>query len=214
MPRNPFHEATIALAGPAVNVLLIGLLFPTVVALQGASMVVSPLGFGTNFLTRLLWVNVGLVVFNLLPAFPMDGGRVLRATLALRMNYVAATRAAKRLGQFVAFLFLLASFWTSPTLMLVAAFVFFAAESEYQMVRQEFFERSPAPMPFSATDRSAMNVASVGRNRRTPTGAIIGELVSGPSLEMNQVAGPRIRPRNSVTWVSPQVSKASSQSFA
>lgn len=191
MPRNPRQEAIIALAGPAVNVLIVGLLFPAVVALQGASLVFSPLAFTTHFLVRLLWVNVGLVVFNLIPAFPMDGGRLLRALLAGLTDYVTATRMAKQVGQVVAVVFAILSFWTTPTLLLVAGFVFFAAETEYRMVRDESRWKVWQPIHPESTRSERKSFAS-HPVRRTPSGAVIAELVSEPgtSAEARQDGRP------------------------
>ena len=141
IPRNPWQEWVIALAGPAVNVCIVGLLVPIVAVLEGPGSWSSPLAMGGSFLARLMWVNVMLVCFNLLPAFPMDGGRVLRSLLATRTDYVTATRWAKRIGKGVALLFVLTSPWTSPMLLLIAVFVVLAAESEYRTVLDEFRER-------------------------------------------------------------------------
>src|ERR1041385_6793486 len=99
MPDDPKQELAVALAGPAVNVLLALLLF------AGLSMGEQLVGaeqlarVGGNFFKSLMLANVVIAIFNLLPAFPMDGGRVLRALLATRMDYVRATRIAARIGQ-------------------------------------------------------------------------------------------------------------------
>ncbi|QEG43085.1 site-2 protease family protein [Roseimaritima ulvae] len=135
MPRSPLQELAIAVAGPAVNVviafaLFVGLALPAVGALLPAAVV--------GFLSKLAWVNVALVVFNMLPAFPMDGGRVLRASLALFMPYATATRAAARVGQIAAIGFaILGLFNGNPMLVLLAAFVFLAAKGEAMMVARE-----------------------------------------------------------------------------
>lgn len=105
MPEKPGQEIVIALAGPAVNVVIAASIF---VGLLGGVVAfpslwdfsaVDPLD---GFVVRLMWVNVGLVLFNLVPAFPMDGGRVLRAALATALNRVDATRAAVSVGSVIA----------------------------------------------------------------------------------------------------------------
>lgn len=130
MPEKPMQELWITLAGPAVNVAI-----AIVLALWLTfSRSWEPLGAlsATNgaFLERLLAVNVFLVLFNLLPAFPMDGGRVLRALLALRMEYVRATRFAAWVGQALAVGLGVIGFFSNPMLLLVAIFVWFGAAQE------------------------------------------------------------------------------------
>src|SRR5262249_47215707 len=104
IPEHPAQELVVAIAGPMVNVAIVGVLLLAGVRLPG-----SP-GEGEilvqeRFLPKLLAVNIFLVLFNMLPAFPMDGGRVLRALLAMRMEYSRATRTAATVGQSMAILF-------------------------------------------------------------------------------------------------------------
>jgi CBS domain-containing protein len=89
-----------------------------------------------QFAPALLAFNVIMVVFNMLPAFPMDGGRVLRALLAMRMPYSRATRAAASVGQFMAIMFGLLGLWGNPFLLLIALFVWIGAESEAAQVEE------------------------------------------------------------------------------
>ena len=126
MPDDPRQELLVALAGPAVNValaaLLVGVVTPT--AWQEVQWV------GGDFLSKLLWVNVSLAVFNLIPAFPMDGGRALRALLAMRMDYVRATQIAAHIGQGLALVFGLIGLFSNPFLVFIALFVWMGAASE------------------------------------------------------------------------------------
>ncbi len=106
MPDKPWEEFVVALAGPLVNVVIAAALFIGL-KLGGWLVAADSLSVtGGPFLVRLLAVNVFLVVFNLLPAFPMDGGRVLRAILAARMEYTKATQIAANIGQSMALMFL------------------------------------------------------------------------------------------------------------
>ena len=131
IPDNPRQELAIALAGPSVNVVLAALLFG-VLALVAHGPVAPGAGHDAAraFVSQLAWINVGLAVFNLLPAFPMDGGRVLRAALALRMDYDRATRAAARLGRIVAVGFAIFGFFFNPLLVFIALFVWIGAQQE------------------------------------------------------------------------------------
>lgn len=138
IPEQPKQELWIALAGPAVTVgiaaaiyiLLRVLGLPVALVEEAAAR-----GERGAFLAQLMWVNVSLVVFNLLPAFPMDGGRVLRAGLALRMDYLRATEVAARVGKWFALLFGIIGLLYSPFLVLIALFVWLAAASESSAIQ-------------------------------------------------------------------------------
>ena len=124
IPRVPSQELLIALAGPAVNVVIAALLF--------AWMAIAPInGIFGWFVFNIALINIGLVLFNMLPAFPMDGGRVLRSTLAMVLSYRKATQIATLVGKLAAIGF---GFWGlfsgQLILMLVAGFVFIAASAE------------------------------------------------------------------------------------
>jgi len=130
MPDDPRKEIVIALAGPAVNVVIAACLY---LYLKGTGGLVPPeeLGLLTGaFVQRLMLVNVMLAGFNLLPAFPMDGGRVFRAMLSLWMDPVRATRIAAGVGQGVALLFAALGLMYNPFLLLIAVFVWIGAAAE------------------------------------------------------------------------------------
>jgi Zn-dependent protease/predicted transcriptional regulator len=131
MPDEPRQELAVALAGPAVNVVIAAALF---IALQttGTLAPVQALSLTSgSFFERLMVVNVFLVAFNMLPAFPMDGGRVLRALLAIRMEYTRATQVAANIGQGMALLFgLIGLTVVNPFLLFIALFVWIGAGQE------------------------------------------------------------------------------------
>lgn len=143
MPEKPLHEIIVALAGPAVNVVIAVVLIAVVGATVNMSTATAIEDPAAGFFARLAMVNVILVVFNLLPAFPMDGGRVLRALLATRYSRVKATQIAARVGQLAAigfgFVGLLAA---NPLLVFVAIFVYIAATAEAQMTGMTDMARS------------------------------------------------------------------------
>lgn len=130
MPDKPVQEFWIALAGPAVNILIAGLLGLWVWITRSGAWPAFPGATGGGLAESLLVINLFLVLFNMLPAFPMDGGRVLRSVLAMRMNYVRATHIAGRLGQGMAFLFGLIGLFWNPMLLLIAVFVWTGASQE------------------------------------------------------------------------------------
>lgn len=142
MPEDPKEEFFVAIAGPAVNVviaLLLYLLIPMENYLsQDPEMLEQTMSSinPRNFLFYLFSANVMLVLFNLIPAFPMDGGRVFRALLSMKFDRITATQMAARLGQGMAFLFFLIGLLYNPILILIAIFVYFGAQGENIMVQQ------------------------------------------------------------------------------
>ncbi|WP_230529850.1 site-2 protease family protein [Microvirga roseola] len=134
IPEKPREELIVAVAGPAVNVVIAALL----VLVLGMDLDTAAMTELENpragMMARLAAANIFLVLFNLIPAFPMDGGRVLRAVLAMRMNHVAATHIAARIGQGAAFLFALAGLFINPMLIVIGLFVYLAASAESQQV--------------------------------------------------------------------------------
>ncbi|MEO6846042.1 MAG: CBS domain-containing protein, partial [Chthoniobacterales bacterium] len=122
-------ELLIAVAGPAVNLVIVGILFLGLSVIHAANL--SILGSeGRSFAEQLMQINIFLILFNMIPSFPMDGGRVLRALLATRLSYVKATRIAARIGQGIAVLFAVYGYFYNPILIFIAMFVFMAARQE------------------------------------------------------------------------------------
>lgn len=145
MPDDPKQELWVALAGPAVNVVIAAVLL----LVTGLTAIFSGLGdmetlFTGTFLARVAIVNIYLVLFNMLPAFPMDGGRVLRALLASRMDYARATRIAAAVGQSMALVFGLIGLMgipgitsANPLLVFIALFVWIGAAQEAGMAQMK-----------------------------------------------------------------------------
>ena len=130
IPEKPSEELVVALAGPAVNVVIATLLFLVLGGLPSMDDGTQVQNPGVGLLGRLAWVNITLVVFNLIPSFPMDGGRVLRALLAYRLGYTRGTRIAAAVGQAVAFALGLAGLFGNPLLIFIALFVYMGAAAE------------------------------------------------------------------------------------
>lgn len=130
MPEKPLQEVFVALAGPAVNAVIAVVLF----ALLGLRFDFSQMSVleivQSSFWAQVAFANVILFVFNLIPAFPMDGGRVLRALLAMRLGYAQATQVAARIGQGLAIVFAFLGLLGNPLLVLIAIFIFLAATGE------------------------------------------------------------------------------------
>lgn len=131
MPERPLHELLVALAGPASNLVIAALCAVALLATGGFPTSLEALGVVSGpFLPRFMWLNVSLAAFNLLPAFPLDGGRVLRALLSLRWSRPRATEAAARLGQALALVLGTAGLFFNPMLVVIAVFVWMGAQQE------------------------------------------------------------------------------------
>ena len=161
IPDDPRQELLIAIAGPLVNVAIAAVLI-----LSGG---LAAKGFGladlekASLLQRLAFTNVALVVFNMAPAFPMDGGRVLRALLAMRLGARRATGIAARLGQVFAFIFVAAGLFVNPLLIFVGLFVYIAAVSEQQSSEFRWFAHDlKVSQGMERTARSLALKASLG----------------------------------------------------
>lgn len=137
MPEKPIEELWVALMGPAVNVVIAAGLF-AYLYLTGSLVPLTDLTVASgSFLERVMTVNLSLVLFNLIPAFPMDGGRVLRAILAMRMDYVRATQIAASIGQGMALLFGLIGLFGNVMLMFIAFFIWIGASQEAGAVQMK-----------------------------------------------------------------------------
>ncbi|MPY88486.1 MAG: CBS domain-containing protein [Luteitalea sp.] len=138
MPEEPRQELWVALAGPAVNAALAIATFLAILLIAAdvpLSQVLLERPEGIQGVARdFLLINVALALFNLIPAFPMDGGRALRALLATRFDYVRATEIAAALGQGLAMLFGFWGLFTNPMLVFIALFVWLGASAESSMV--------------------------------------------------------------------------------
>src|SRR5712692_7298888 len=138
MPEEPLQELSIAVAGPAVNVVIALGLFIA----DGSQAFLNPTTVeGGGLIAQLLTINVLLVVFNLLPAFPMDGGRVLRALLATRFSYARATQIAASIGQGFAFVFGFVGLLWNPFLIFIALFVYIGASQEAALAQMKDVSR-------------------------------------------------------------------------
>jgi Zn-dependent protease/CBS domain-containing protein len=135
MPEKPWQEFWVAIAGPLVSIATAAALYLALFLAGGFQPVTGLSITGGPFLERLLVANVALAVFNLVPAFPMDGGRVLRALLATRVDHVRATQIAASVGQGLALVFGLFGLFRDPFLLFIALFVWIGAAAEAHSVQ-------------------------------------------------------------------------------
>ncbi|RPI22668.1 MAG: site-2 protease family protein [Acidobacteria bacterium] len=187
MPENPWEELWVALAGPAVNVVIAALLF-LILWTTGTLQPIGNLGVAQgSFLERLLVVNLFLVGFNLLPAFPMDGGRVLRALLATRLSYTRSTQIAASIGQGMALLFGFIGFLSNPFLIFIAFFVWVGAAQEASMV---LMRSSLAGIPVSQAMQTDFRVLEAADTLGTAVDMILaGSQQDFPVTDRGQLIG-------------------------
>src|SRR5437870_1945688 len=163
MPEEPVQELIIAVAGPAVNV-IIAICFYLVIGTRG--LLEPGTVQGGDLIAQLLTINVVLVLFNMLPAFPMDGGRVLRALLATRLSYARATQIAASIGQGCAFVFGFIGLLWNPFLIFIALFVYIGASQEAALAQMRDVSR-----------RFPVSSAMVREFRSLPESATLEEAV-------------------------------------
>jgi Zn-dependent protease len=139
MPDKPKEEFLIAAAGPLVNVAIAGVLWIYLFFLHPVPFRELDYRFISleNFPAMLMAANLFIVAFNLIPAFPMDGGRLFRSALATRMNKIKATQIAAVTGQVFSVVFIAAGLFFNPFLILIGLFVFLGARGEYEMVKYQ-----------------------------------------------------------------------------
>jgi len=220
IPEEPWEEFLIAIAGPLVNVVITIVL----VLFAGAHLQSSAAAAVDNMqiplLDRLAAVNLFLALFNMIPAFPMDGGRVLRALLASRFGYVRATEIAAAIGQFVAFALGFIGLMVNPILIFIAIFVYLAATSEAHMVALRAASRgvpvSYAMMKQFATlppqahlDEAVQTLLQTGQGEFPVVdgaGKPVGVLGRGDLIRAIKTLGPDARVADAMTAELPTVS--------
>lgn len=187
MPEKPVEELRVAIMGPAVNVVIAALLFLYLYLSRGLVLMTDLTVASGSFLVRLMAVNISLVLFNLIPAFPMDGGRVLRALLAMRVDYVRATQIAANIGQGLAFLLGLFGLFNNPFLLFIAFFVWIGASQEASMVQMR---NSISGIPVThAMQTQFETLAPSDRLERVVRLILAGSQQDFPVLEDGQFVG-------------------------
>lgn len=159
MPEKPTEELVVAFAGPAVNIAL-ALITSLFIHIPEKEALTKLMLSGVNAETFFLYffiVNIWLAIFNLIPAFPMDGGRVLRALLSLKLKRHLATEIAARIGQLLAIVFVVVGFSYSPVLIFIGIFIFLGAHGESEMVKTSFLLKNVSAKDFIITKFEELN---------------------------------------------------------
>ena len=221
IPEKPREELIVALAGPAVNLVIFGLLFLLLPEQAEGLLQFQNIG-AANFLYALMFVNMWLALFNLIPAFPMDGGRVFRALLAFRMERTKATRVAAGLGQFIAIGFVFLGFFYNPFLVIIGLFIFIGAQAEAQQtvnqslmrgftVRDALLGEIPS-IEADATIRHATDRLLQGqdknflvKNGSTPVGTLGRDEIIKALGDMGEKASVREAMRKDLLYLSPKM---------
>jgi Zn-dependent protease len=156
LPDQPLEEFWIAVAGPAVNAVIAALIGSFLWLGSGWNLSLLVQNLPDTVLGYLLIINVFLALFNMLPAFPMDGGRVLRALLAMHLGQLRATTIAVQVGMAMAIVFMVigavsfvsrvTAFLFNPMLALIGFFVYFAGQQELAAIQYRHFRRSQEPL--------------------------------------------------------------------
>ena len=173
LPDKPIHEFLIAIAGPATNVVIAILLFPVIYFSGSMSFVITDTADviftkPANLIPMLFYANITLVIFNMIPAFPMDGGRVLRSLLAMGMDRYQATRVAVVIGQVFGLTFLMGGIFMGELILgLIGIFVFLMATAELQSAKTE-----------SLLDRQTVSDIMRSRFSRITRDQKVGELAA------------------------------------
>jgi Zn-dependent protease len=197
MPEKPTQELAVAIAGPWVNVViavtLYGGLRLTDHWIPLDRMAIDAGSAAIPMLQQLVLINVALFVFNLIPAFPMDGGRVLRALLAIRLPYAQATRIAASVGQTLAMVFAFLGLFSNPFLIFIALFVWIGAA-------HVTFGRAIHPVP-ALVSRFEVGDASFVYSGDTGPGGDLSTMANDASLllteaTMQGVRGPKTFPHH------------------
>jgi len=187
MPEKPIEELWVALAGPAVNVVVAILLFGYLAVTRTIEPLTNLSVSNGSLIERLMIVNLWLVGFNLIPAFPMDGGRVLRALLGLRMEYVRATQIAANVGQAFAFVFGFIGLISNPFLVFIALFVWMGASQEASMVQMK---NSISGIPVTRAMMTDFQTLSPGDTLARVVGLILaGSQHDFPVIQNDRIVG-------------------------
>lgn len=185
MPEKPSEELVVALAGPAVNIVIALILYPFLHIKETSIETLNLRAIDSeSFLLSLTAVNLWLAVFNMIPAFPMDGGRVLRALLSLRMGRAAATRIAAGIGQFLAIGFVILGFVGNPFLIFIGFFIFLGAQGEADAVQTKSALQGYRVADVLMRDFSALQTSA-------PIQAAVELLLNGQSRNFLIVEGDR-----------------------
>jgi Zn-dependent protease/CBS domain-containing protein len=134
MPEKPAQEIAVSIIGPFINLLIAGVLYLFIGHWAGVGVPNLTPDSAKGFFAGLIGVNIMLAIFNLIPAFPMDGGRILRGLLAIRLDFVRATTAAVFIGQAIATFFIFVGIFFNWWLAIIGLFLYIGAGSEKQQV--------------------------------------------------------------------------------